>query len=668
MDEPAGPRFRRIPADQHLRQSHRTAQHPELSAALPVHGNAISGLHLERLVYVSQSILTPVDISTATLDSTANNQRYFPYFQNQTVTNREVGGAENGQLVTTSATSYVYDQYGNAKNVATTVTDNDPNSPCRAAVDHDHSDYHGNGYRLNWCLTLSTEVQVTNTAPGSSITRTTTFGTPLDYVNCRPISKTGEPNSPYYALTQSYGYDQFGNLSDVTVSGVGVSSRNTHIDWGTSGQLPMAVTNALGQTTTYNYDFNLASKTLQRDPNGVSTSWIDDNFGRKSSETRPDGTSTVWEYAGCSPCLTGPHGLTITEIVYGKGGFEETDGEVFTDQLERPLVSNRRILTANVYVRHELRYDSLGRVVRRAIPCTWSAYNAPCPDPEWTTTSYDVLNRVTQVQRPISASNQSLQTTIIQYAGRTVTTIDPQQKRSIKVMTVAGMVGRSQDHDGYYQSFTYDAFGSLVSVTDSLSNALFAANYDYGLSAFQRDATDMDLDVSTAAGQHRHYSYDALGELTSWSDAKGQNFTESYDALSRPLVRTEPDLTTTWTWGTGTISGQPAYNIGRLQSVAANSYSESYTYDALGRLSSQSVTIPSDGTYEYDWTYDPTYGHVGTLTYPTSTSSYRLKLQYGYQNGFLQSIADSNGGTVYWQADATSLRNQVTQEHSATVW
>jgi hypothetical protein len=40
-----------------------------------------------------------------------------------------------------------------------------------------------------------------------------------------------------------------------------------------------------------------------------------------------------------------------------------------------------------------------------------------------------------------------------------------------------------------------------------------------------------------------------------------------------------------------------------------------------------------------------------------------LKLQYGYQNGQLQQIQDFNApSTVFWRANATNARGQVTQE------
>jgi RHS repeat-associated protein len=72
--------------------------------------------------------------------------------------------------------------------------------------------------------------------------------------------------------------------------------------------------------------------------------------------------------------------------------------------------------------------------------------------------------------------------------------------------------------------------------------------------------------------------------------------------------------------------------------------------------------VPSDSTYTYTYGYNPTTGQLYTLTYPTSTAGYSLKLQYGYTNGILQQVADANSSTVFWQNTGMNPRGQVTQE------
>ncbi len=79
------------------------------------------------------------------------------------------------------------------------------------------------------------------------------------------------------------------------------------------------------------------------------------------------------------------------------------------------------------YDRNEVRYDNFGRLAEQAMSCAYSAVTTACP--YWTTFQYDALNRLTLSQRPISASNGTLQSTTVQYAGRTTTTADPQGKK-----------------------------------------------------------------------------------------------------------------------------------------------------------------------------------------------------------------------------------------------
>src|SRR5258708_17580274 len=385
--------------------------------------------------------------------------------------------------------------------------------------------------------------------------------------------------------------------------------------------------------------------------NPLKITWAYDNFARELSESRPDGTSTTFSYNSCATngCVNGNNHMTVTKTVLNVGGTTQSVSNIYLDSLDRPLVTSSTMLSG-AYDRREVQYDNLGNVHQQGAPCTFvSCVNY------WSTNYYDGLNRLTKSQRRISATNSTLQTTMIQYAGRTTTVTDPQGKNTTKINLVTGSLGRTQHHTGYYINFKYDAFGSVLSVTDSLSNTLNTMTYDYGLRAFQRTSSDADLGS-------RSSTYDALGELTAYSDAKGQNFSVIYDALSRPTRRTEPDLTTTWTWGNTAAS----FNIGKLQSVAAASsvgtYSEVYGYDSKTRLSTKQITIPGDAAYTYTLTYNATTGLLDTQQYPVSTSGYQLKLQYSYQNGILQQISDVATGTHYWTANTINPRGQYNQE------
>ena len=591
-----------------------------------------------------------------TLDGTANNQRYLPYASSATLNNYEVGGSKNADLITSTVTTYsTPDSYGNFGTVATTVTDEDSQSPA--------SPYYGNTWTSTtvstitadpgtWCLNLPTEIQVTNSssAPGgAAITRTVTY-TP-DYTNCRETQQVNEPSSSTYKVTTAYGYDNFGNLNSQTVTGVGMSARTTGLNWGTTGQFLTTVTNALSQTTTFGHDPASGMLTSLKDPNGITTSWQYDDFARRNGESRPDGTSTTWAYSPCSACDPLPR-MDVTTQVLDTEGHVITTSDQYFDALDRQIYQQNTLLSGAKTWSAIRYFDSLGRVVETPFP-----YLVGSSPLGYQTYAYDLVNRVTQVQRPISATNSTLQTTLYTYQGRTSTVKDPLLNVTTKIMQVTGNVGRSMGANGYYQNFTYDAFGSLLTTTDSASpaNTLHASTYAYGVEPFVTASTDMDMGSWS-------YTVDPLGEVTSYTDAKANSFSATYDALSRPTGLTALDETIVWNWG-GNAS---THDIGNLHyatsTTSAGTFTETYTYDSDGRVSTKALALPGDATYTYTWTYNATTGLLDTLQYPASTS-YQLKLQYAYANRILTSISDFNApSTVFWTANTTNPRGQVTEE------
>lgn len=585
-----------------------------------------------------------------TLDATAYNSRFLTYIDHQVMTTFELTGSP----VSTSTTTFgAPDQYGNNPSVVTLVTDLDPSSPnlnsiysttVATTVSPDAG--------VNWCLSLPTQVAVTKSAPGvPSITRTVQYTLP-DYVNCREGNQIVEPGSSLYRVTDTYEFDTFGNISKDHRVGVNMAERLTQYNWGATGQFITTVTNALGQVYQRGYNYDLGVLSSETDPNGIQVSWLYDAWGRKTQENRPDGTYTQWQYTDCpnsGGCVFGSHGMIAVHYVYGSDASVITDGAVYFDILDRVIMSDDMLLASNTWERVDVKYDSLGRVVQRSIPCLWTTNASLCP--YWSTTTYDALGRPTQIQRPIDQNNLSAQFTGISYQGMTTIVTDPQGKASKQVKNAMGLAVQSWDANSYGQAFNYDPFGSLTGVTDSQSQTLFSASYAYGLAPFQVASSSPDAGGRTAI-------FDALGELTNWTDAKGNQFSAQYDALSRMVTRTEPDFANSWNWGVTAAK----HEIGRLASVSGGGYSETYTYDTVGRLSDKAIAIPSDGTYSYDYSYN-TQGLPDTLSYPATVGT-RLTLKYNYQNGFLSEVADFNAPTAppFWIAKAANARGQVTQE------
>ena len=657
--------------------------------AFPYTGLQIQDIITYSSFYALQSTGTP---ALTTLSSIPNQQRYFPYISNWNATRREVGGTENGDLIDTTSTTYTYDNYGNALSIVKTTTDNDPGSP-----------YTGDTWTTSttntpdisipantaadlavWCLDMldNTQVIYSSTLAGSaSVTRYTQF-TPDVASACRIMDTITEPtaNGALYKVTEALTFDSFGNIHTDTVTGNNMpsspASRLTTLNWGTTGQFLSSITDPSGATTTASYTSNQSLTFGVPDSvtnaNNLTTSWTYDAFGRKNKELRADNTSTTWSWSTCTSfCGWSNSFYQVAQALYQTNGSTiiRTDTNYY-DPIDRVTESSGPTVTGSTGLVQSL-YNSLGLLTQQSLPriSGATAYQQ--------TYNYDVLNRLSSVSRPISSTNSSPQTTNYGYAGRTFTVKDPYGNIRTIIKDVKGSLRQTKDALGYNITRTFDAAESLTGVTDSVGNTLLSGvTYKYGLKPFRVAATDADRGAWT-------YTVDSLGERTGWSDAKSQSFTMTYDALSRPLTRTEPDLYTQWTYG----STPASHNVGQMisectQAVSPCSstsalYYESRTFDADGRPSTRAITESGNpgndpgGVFLFTSTYSTTTGLPNTLTYPISTAGVAFILQYYYQYGLLISVEDATpsdpvslcGSTcALWTANAMNGFGEITQE------
>jgi YD repeat-containing protein len=420
----------------------------------------------------------------STLDATAYNQRYFLYSSGSTSTEYEVGGIFDAALLRTVTTANSFESTGGTL-YDQTVTTTEPSAGANGV--NAGGSWVARTYLPvanlvndtgNWCLGRPQKVQQINSSNlsfGAGITRTTDVT--WDAIKCRPTQSVAEAGGALQVATD-IGYDGFGNVNSTVVTGSGMDPRETTTVYSdgtyTTGQFPLSVSRrvsaSFSETTQFSWDYAFGVPLDSTDPNGLISAWAYDAFARRTAETLPDGQTRSITYSACTAisggCVGSNNRSALIENSYSTLGTLMDEVWTYLDTFDRPLMMKSRTLSG-AYSRVDQEYDALGRMSRQSAPCLWSSCTT-----YWTTYGYDLVDRVTSASRPISDVNPTLQTSNIYYEGLTTRIVDPLSKVEKKTLNAAGQLARSQDHDGYYQDFDYDAFGNLKRARDALGNTL----------------------------------------------------------------------------------------------------------------------------------------------------------------------------------------------------
>ena len=555
------------------------------------------------------------------------------------------------RLRMTSSEAYSYELDGSfVKHVSTTNTYDDDNNVTQVVTDtHDgykkttNSEYFVPD-ESDWILGRLSQASVTHQTPTeTSVPRVSAF----EYnEKGLLIQEIIEPGDPQFEKVTAYTYDVFGNKASIRVSGPGITPRETTSAYvaGTIGTLnpQITTTNALGHSETKTYDARFGVVTALTGPNGRITSWDYDSFGRNILETRADGTWTATDYQLCIPnqdCtdpdqvafnqvteewFTAPHGIVTTDSIGSRSA-------VYFDSKGREVRNTQRAFDGRTIYK-ESHYDAMGRIASACQPY----YGG---DPVYIADlEYDVLGRITKQINPDGSFTRT------EYNGLT-TTVTKSPDGEIEQLTTSIKNSQDQliaviDDSGFENTYTYDPYGNLKTVTDAAGNI---TTLTYNLRGQKIAMSDPDM-------SNWSYTYNTLGELTQQTDAKGQTVTMSYDLLGRMVSRTEPEGKSRWTYDTA------ENGIGQLHSVSGpNGYSRTHSYDSFGRPSSTTITYNGE-SYTTSLSYDA-QGRVVETTYPGLTDHFRVQNAYN-EHGYLSEVFNGTSGALYWQLNATNAEGQ----------
>ena len=453
-----------------------------------------------------------------------------------------------------------------------------------------------------------------------------------------PVRVTGPDR-----LTTRQEYDARGNRTAVTDA----TGSTTRFVYDEAGRLT-SVTDPLGHTTRVRLD--AAGLPVEiTDPLGAVTRYRRDVFGRPREITDALGATTRldWTVEGQLICRTSPDGSTSTWTYDGEGNCTtHTDPMGSVSHFEYTHFDLMTARTGPDGVRYEFRHDTDLRLtqVRNPQGLTWDySYDAAGRlvsesdfDDRSLTYTHDAVGHLTTrtdaLDQTVRYTRDDLGRTLSKDAAGAVTTyaydlFDQLAEAAGPDATVALLRDRygrlkSETVNGRTLTFGHDSLGRRTS-RRTPSGATSTWTYD---AAGRRDTL-------TTSGRTLTFEHDATGRELARHIGETLTLTSAYDALGR---LTEQEVAHTGrriqrraysyqadgnlTGIDDQLAGPSTFTldrVGRVTSVNAASWSESYAYDAAGNQSSAHWpnTHPgqeSTGTRDYTGT---TLTRAGTVRY-----------------------------------------------------
>ena len=464
-----------------------------------------------------------------------------------------------------------------------------------------------------------------------------------DMTHGRHLNKITEPNSDKQ-LTETYGYDGFGNLTSVTEDiGDGHPRTDTYV-YSTDSRFMTSHTNAKGHTTQYYYHDATGLLDSVTDPNGLTTKYHYDYLCNLIKTELPSGIleEQVMRWVG-HPLQNTYHpdtpdfGAPIYFVWSKRSG--ERARYTFYDQHRRMLREVDSTMDGKkIYVDYRY-HDVTGLLDSVSAPY----YPEEHETARFTTYQYDYLGRNTWITRPDGAFTSH------SYAGQQETMQGFDGQRRTLTYNPAGLVVKVSDHGISNSSpveIDYVRYGDGKVKTSVVGNeSATTITYIYDVNGNPSTVADPSLGQLT-------YDYNGFGELV-YSATPRDTVTYTYDALGRMVTRNGLDGYSHWQYDAGFKGAlsQTHYNP-----VSGPAVSEYFTYDRLGNPTRHRQQVGANEEWTFVYGYDA-YGQRNAVTYPSGK-----KFRWHYdRNGYMDRVTDAASNTMVWQATATDRWGNTTE-------
>ncbi|MBM9500719.1 hypothetical protein JWG44_10725 [Leptospira sp. 201903071] len=511
---------------------------------------------------------------------------------------------QNGNLLTSSAKSVVYDSYG------FTTSDSE--------VIGSHSITNTTQYlhdTTTW--RIGRAVRSRKNVDGTWVEDSQFY-----YTGDNLTSKTQFPASSS-PLTTTFGYDSYGNVISVNDPSSGLSTITYDP---VLNHFPISKTNALGHVTTASYDFATGLELSIVDPNGAVTSTNYDAYGRKLSVIYPGESSPneTYQYdnTGIYDVNNHTNNESVAKSVRDTVSGSENVSKIYRDPFGNTIRTENNTAVSGVNTIEEFQFDySIGKLIRKSLPYlsvqtpqyVMFQYNHPDGD-------------LSSMVEP--ASMGSILTTVSKSGyteAKSTTYPDGQtESRSETINELGQTVSRTEN--GRTISFVYSPFGEVRTITD-VSGVTTNITYD----SIGRRISTQDPNSGIIS-----FGYDSQGRISSQTDARGKSIQFTYDALGRILTQNTNggEASIQFTYDDASVP----FSKGRLTKVVDESGQAEFRFNQRGETI-QKTKVVDDIVAIFKTDYD-SLGRVATNTYPDGTKLHTLYTPTGSVSNITMDSAD----------------------------
>ncbi|HET9410040.1 MAG TPA: FG-GAP-like repeat-containing protein [Candidatus Sulfotelmatobacter sp.] len=419
-----------------------------------------------------------------------------------------------------------------------------------------------------------------------------------------------------YATTTQNAYNSYG----LVTTKLDARNNTTTFAYDTYSLYPATTTNALSQTTGYQYDYSTGKPTQTVDSNNLTFQTTYDGLGRMLQLKQPDQTTTSTLDLKTAYVYTDTMGAVSVHQTDYLDASTTVDTYAYYDGLNRLIQARKSATDAGVYKVTDRAYNSVNLLQKQSLPyfAGASTRSVATTTPElFANYTYDPLGRVLTTVNAVGTVSNA-------YANWKTTTTDANGNPKDTVNDAYGNLIQVGEHNGtttYTTTYSYDGLKDLLNLTDANGNV---RNFAYDGLGREVSSTDLHVATDTTYGTWT-YTYDDAGNLISRVDPKNQTVNYTYDNLNRIL-------TEDFTGATGTEVSYTydscTNGVGRLCSASSTDALVSKTYDPLGNVASDTKTIAGTA-YVTSYTYDR-QGDQLTITNPDNSV-----VQYTYGIGGL---------------------------------